>query len=396
MNEEVILFYESQLPEGSPNATRVVALAKLLKLIGFNVIMLGVNEENSEILCGEYSGIKYELISFDEMSLTGIHRRKRIAALKKKTTQWLDERIGNGCVKYIVYSGVGEILDAFLQISKKFSIPLIYNHVEWYTLPIFGNSPRALIKWLFYQIKFHFEYPRVDNIIAISSMLEAFSSNKQCNTIRIPTIVDTSEYHIQKIGIQNKKLILAYAGKISNKDSMINVIKGIALLSQKDQSRIEFRIYGANQEELFSRGELTKKEKALFGQQIFCMGFIPYAMVKDEIMKADFTILLRRQWRNANAGFPTKVGESMASGVPVIANITSDLNQYLRDGIEGLVCESDSPEDCASTLQKALSLTSNTKRKMRIAARKRAEQSFEYSMYTVEMQDFLNRARPVR
>ena len=41
------------------------------------------------------------------------------------------------------------------------------------------------------------------------------------------------------------------------------------------------------------------------------------------------------------AGFPTKFSESISCGVPVITTQTSDLSDYLQDGITGFWLEKD-------------------------------------------------------
>jgi hypothetical protein len=68
------------------------------------------------------------------------------------------------------------------------------------------------------------------------------------------------------------------------------------------------------------------------------MGRIPRPQVLEELSKADFTVLMRsEEQRYAKAGFPTKFVESLATATPVIANSTSDLGMYLKDGENGYV-----------------------------------------------------------
>ena len=53
-----------------------------------------------------------------------------------------------------------------------------------------------------------------------------------------------------------------------------------------------------------------------------------------------FDVLLRySDLRYTKAGFPTKVVESLASATPVITNITSDLEMYLKDGENSVISE---------------------------------------------------------
>lgn len=53
----------------------------------------------------------------------------------------------------------------------------------------------------------------------------------------------------------------------------------------------------------------------------------------------DFSILLREKNRGTMAGFPTKIVESLSLGVPVITTETSDLKNYIQDGINGFIVD---------------------------------------------------------
>jgi glycosyltransferase involved in cell wall biosynthesis len=111
------------------------------------------------------------------------------------------------------------------------------------------------------------------------------------------------------------------------------------------------------------------------------LGRIPQERVRDAYLAADFSVLLREPVRYAHAGFPTKVPESLAAGVPVICNLTSDLGEHVHDGVEGLVCEGPSPSAFAAALRRAIDLPPTRRAAMRRAARAEAERSFDYRVY---------------
>ena len=93
------------------------------------------------------------------------------------------------------------------------------------------------------------------------------------------------------------------------------------------------------------------------------------------------------------AGFPTKFVESLACGVPVIANLTSDLARFLRDGQEGLVCSGYSAADFSEVLERASKLRSSELTEMRQAARRTAESAFDYRNYTDTLRTLIERTR---
>ena len=107
------------------------------------------------------------------------------------------------------------------------------------------------------------------------------------------------------------------------------------------------------------------------------------------LRQTDFSVLLREPRRFAQAGFPTKFCESLAAGTPVIANLTSDLGMYLTDGVEGLVVDDHSTSALVTTLRRAVALTLDERQVMREAARRRAQQSFDFRTSTQQMATFL-------
>ena len=85
----------------------------------------------------------------------------------------------------------------------------------------------------------------------------------------------------------------------------------------------------------------------------------------DLIKDADFVPLLRPQIvRYAQAGFPTKVPESLSLGTPIICNLTSDLGDFIRDESEGIICRDYSIDAFVEALENALTLSPTNRKNM--------------------------------
>ena len=122
------------------------------------------------------------------------------------------------------------------------------------------------------------------------------------------------------------------------------------------------------------------------------MGLIPHSQVKREIAKANFTILVRPDRRSSHAGFPTKLAESFACGTPVILNLTSDMNLYLKDMKNAVICKDNSIMECKNSIRKALSLNKIDLYEMKKEAKKSLEE-LEYRFYLSDISDFLAKIR---
>jgi glycosyltransferase involved in cell wall biosynthesis len=106
-------------------------------------------------------------------------------------------------------------------------------------------------------------------------------------------------------------------------------------------------------------------------------------------MESHFTVLLRPDERYARAGFPTKVVESVAAGVPVITTRTDDASLYIQDGREGILLDSESPRAFASGVRRILALGPAAWSEMGEAARRLAVSSFDYRAHVEPIRRFV-------
>lgn len=387
-----ILFVSAaSLPDQSANATRIVNLAKLFRCCGEEPILLGTRYEKQVILEGEYDGIKFFNVDASAyLSISKIKRKKYLEKLLLQTiyTLWNKYHFD----KIVANSFAFQSISFLLNFAKEKHMAIMYNSVEWYQKDnISFEGLGGKVKLFYNRYGLIIQHAKLGNIIGISSLLTEYYKKKKCNVIRIPTIVDKERYVFVEQN-HNNKLTIAYAGSPSRKDYIANAIKALLLLSSNERKQIELHIYGANEKQLINLGISTSMMDELSGV-LHVHGRIPYAEVQGKIGSADFTILLRPNLRYANAGFPTKVGESMMCGTPVIANHTSDLNLYIRDEETGIVVLNESPEACAESFRKALKMSDQEKKRMRAAARTEAEIAFSYCSYQQQMEQFIKDLR---
>lgn len=388
----VLFFSLFEFPDACAAATRVVNLVKTLQAEKCTVDVLGVTDSTSASLSGTVRDIPYTLIRMKREY--GYRAHKRNFQLNRDLKEYLANQRESYDV--IVLSNVYfDCAGVFLKYSKKHGSKIIVNAVEWYDQESTRfKGVRGKINLIKNRLALMCIHKKMGNILAISSLLDNYYKNRGCNTITIPTIVDLSEYAsvLNISSNESDKLCVAYAGSPGRKDYIANAIRAIELLTEAERAKAELHFYGPEIKALYDLG-LTEEFLSTYKENIFCHGRIPYAEVKEKIAAADFTVLLRPNKRYANAGFPTKVGESMACGTPVIANITSDLGKYIIDGKTGIVCANESPEACAEAFRRALAMTAEEKTAMRRAAYEMANTAFDYRAYVDKMSEFLNKVR---
>jgi glycosyltransferase involved in cell wall biosynthesis len=380
-------------PWGQAGSRRVYGVARSLAEGGYHVVVgCGASEpgELKHLECQD-GDARLSYIGLSELPRLGASSTSKLAQLilrqGARTISWLDAQPTKPS-HVVLYGGYAQYMFRLLPWCRRNRVPLIVDVVEWY-------DPRHMQGGFFgpfhisTKIALRVQFPKSDGIIAISSYLADYYCRRGCPVVRIPPTLDLKHvgvnYHTGALAF--KPLTLVYAGTPGKKDLLRNAIRGVEM-ADPQAKRIRLLILGPTREEVCSL-QGSKKLSPF----VEVLGRVNQPDVAKIIQESDFSILLRESLRFAQAGFPTKFVESIASGTPVIANITTDLRDYLHDGIEGLICPDHTAEAFAQTLDRALVLTQEERNQMRKAARRQAERSFDYRNYTKSLKAFFEGLR---
>jgi len=382
-------------PEGDGAAIRTLSLARICRDLGFTVTVIGkgsVRSEDYDKDRGGYyiEGIRYSTMNPDRVSMFQRLRHPiRRLELFASTLEMMNLKNTRAIVINACDSAMHvPMVSAFCQ---RHSIPLVGDICEWYD-PCqmrFGRLNPAY--WIF-QLMFHLFFPGFKNVIVVSQYLERHFMAPGRNMIRIAAPMDLGTVHCVDRTPQDR-LVLLYAGSPGRKDLLREVLEALALLTTQERQRIEFRLLGLNKQKLAEiLGESADLLKVL-GETVKPLGRVPRDQVLVALQEAHFTVLLRPDKRYANAGFPSKVAESLTAGTPVMLNFTSDLKEYLGDGIAALPVHDCSPTGVAGAIRRALELTPAELLELRRGARTKSEQHFDYRLFVDPFRRFLEQLR---
>lgn len=373
--KKALIFCGHRVPTAEPNAIRLINFALMLKQLGYETTLYGVY--NDDEVQGEERGI-----SFVQWSQTPGHgivpHQKRKEEFYNHVKNAVESTSDVSLIISAMNNTVAKAHSYLRKYAQDHGILFIQSLVEWYELAQLGGIKR-LHRYIHCEYLMRVEYVRSKNIISISSYMADYYKKRGCRTIVIPTMVDMREYE-NVTHTKNERITIVYAGSPRRKDCIVNAIFALEKLSEAERNRIQFHIFGASEKDLLDVG-LTEKIIVTLSDSFVVHGRIPYAEVKQYVANADYTILLRHNTVNANAGFSTKVGESMACGTPVICNITSDLSLYVKDGDTGIVCDDETVDSCAMAYRRILSMNENQYVKMRSNAKAVAETGFNLNTY---------------
>jgi glycosyltransferase involved in cell wall biosynthesis len=308
-----------------------------------------------------------------------------------KSIKW--ERVAS----VICYPGSAALILRLMHLCRRYGVPLIIDSVEWY-------DPRQTLGGRFgpfaldSELRMRWLQKRAGNVICISSLLAQYYAGKGCNVIRVPPVIGvemegTSSRLVGFPATLSGQLSLVYAGVPGGKELFPEIIAGVNAARQHGID-VSLGIVGITEEKLSKiLKDFGVREPSFEG--IICHGWLPRREQALEIVAAsDYSVILRDHRRSSNALFPLKFVESLSLGVPVMANATSDIAEYLRDGREGYLLSEPTADALEGVIIRASQLTVEQKQQMRLQARLRARECFDFRNFAEPLAKFISSARP--
>lgn len=374
-------------PADDARAQRVSGVALALQHIGCDVLIGAGGSDGTTKQCFDVQKLPFSITALNEypQSIERLAKLIRIFTWGGNTLSWLSNLVPQPNA-VLLYGGGTAYIRKILPWCKEKRVPLLVDVVEWYQPSHVPGGWLGPFHWD-HELALRFYYPQASGIVAISRYLEHYFNNRGCRTLRMPPTLDVKNTSA-RLTVEKGPITLAYAGFPGKKDLVGNVISALLQIDPEGK-RMRFIIAGPNQETILRLPQLAAFKSSGLPSCIKAVGLLSHQQVVQLVRDSDFVPLLRPPLRYAQAGFPTKIPESLALGTPVICNLTSDLGDYIHNDTEGIICQDYSVAACAAALERVLSLTIEQRVEMRKAARAQAEQSFDYRLYAGVLANFL-------
>lgn len=157
---------------------------------------------------------------------------------------------------------------------------------------------------------------------------------------------------IEKQPIEDK--YIAYCGTASNnKDGVNRLIEAFAIVAKK-HSDVKLYIIGKVPSATDESGNLQLVEALGIKDRVVFTGIIPATEMPQMLTNATVLALARPNNLQAQNGFPTKLGEYLLTGNPVVVTKVGDIPLFLKDGESALLADPDSVGEFAEKLCWAL------------------------------------------
>lgn len=380
-----------ELPDGNAAAHRVMANAKILRQLGYRVILVGVRKSNG-------TGLSINAESFEEFECWSIE-------YPQTKKQWWSYLIGlRDLEKFLgMYSEdlSGVIFYNYPAIAQwRFSLRCralgglcITDVTEWYESSG-GNLLLRMVKSIDTWLRMHVVIPASDGVITISNWMTARYRRAALPVVEIPPLVDLDALPKQAHVSEPGRRRFVYVGspfavgrvneKRSNLKDRLDLCVALFHDLHRDRKGFVFDVYGVSEDDYLTVFPEHSEKLREMGASIQFHGRVLNAVAKQVIADSDFSIFFRDKTRVTLAGFPTKLAESISLGTPVISNLYQNVEPYASQ--QGLLLAN--PGEERAMLLRALSLSDAEVRDLKAACR--VSGLFDYRAYREVMANFLS------
>lgn len=392
MKDLKIIYYIGNFDK--PNLTaagkRAYGNALIFEKIGYKVILIGKSKDKR---CNQIPNKYGKSIYF--YSFPNCNRIRVLTFIK-----YLSDIIKREGEPYMIvrYNSPGlAIFDyMLLRYCKKYKYPVVADVADW--LPSNGyNIFFDIIKTTDTFLDKAIFNKKSDGVITISTYLANYYKKNGCkNVIVIPPITEKYKGDLNSPLAENINIV--YAGipfrlgrRIKNSDEVKDRLDLSVLALAGIKESVVFNIYGLTQEDYliaYPAHELIINKK---NDRIIFHGKKSMEIVQNDVNQADLTILLRNKNRATNAGFPTKVVESLACGTPVITTNTSDLGKYIKHKRNGFIITLEDLQGVQVQIDEAIRYYKHHRKEMRENCI--SDKQFLPDRYTESVSKFLQKVR---
>lgn len=315
--KKIVFVIANDFPEGNTKNTRIKAYAKALKSIGYSVeIWVGFSSKFNETdinkaKSGVWQEIPFRFFSPDSRYPKGFFL---------KTLYWVYSNISLGLTllrspksfQFIFYTPTTlGLFPAFLCTSIFRSD---VNSLVTERFSLSGNSIRRNL--------YAFEEKCIavfsSKIIAITHSLEQYYSSigKRKKVFKIaPIVVDFGRF--TEAQLAEPLETLGYVGSFAEKDGVNTMLEAFKI-ARKKYPNLSFNLMGHS-------------DKSLEGTNINYLGQFEYDRLPELLLACDTLILNRTTSEFSSTGFPIKLAEYLATGIPVVCCDLPEIRNYCDD-----------------------------------------------------------------
>lgn len=399
MKKSIILIFNNRFPDGGAGANRQLTIAKGLLELGNDVRIHLIRptedkyNKNANPISGSYEGVSYRF-----MSGTNIWKQRN--KISKQFLIWYG--VFNS-IKQIISLKRKNNIDIIISSFSSFNLNIIYalfckllrikfiHHIDEYPwMVIFPEKYNKLYSVLYVR----YFYKLFDGIVVISNSLRKYYTRYARKGVKIfllPMTVDAARFSDIKTKEKPGGFDLMYVGNMSPfKDGVDILIKAFSDFYNKigPGARARLLLVGSNKDEKIMNLLNTIIRENQLEEVVLFLGEKQREEIPELISNSSALALARPESKQAEGGFPTKLGEYLMTKRPVIVTNVGEIPDYLVDNVSAYIA---SPDE-TSFSQKIMEVYKDyhNAEKVGLEGYNVALANFEYKKQIIGLNDFLD------
>lgn len=283
---------------------------------------------------------------------------------------------------------------AIFSFCDKHKIPIMDDITEY---PYLGREKKLLRKIEYSLFMNHF-LPRVSAALCITKGIEVFIAKhlgeKAANTIisNFGIIVEYDKFsQAPQRSDSADKLgdYLAYAGTMyGDKDGVPDLISAFSL-ALRTHPQLKLLIIGDNSKKDRMKDIMAAIKEGKCEDSILFTGRISWELMHEYLYGAQALVLAKPDNEQNDGCFPTKLGEYLSCGRPVITTSVGDIPLFLQDGVNSYLAKPGNVGDFAAKINECLD---NPEQSAMIAEKGKAlaKDVFNYTSRAQELVELIN------
>lgn len=195
----------------------------------------------------------------------------------------------------------------------------------------FSIMKKGMINKLYSKFYVNTTYRLFDGLIVMTKPLMNYFKelvSKDCKLFEMPMTVDVDRFLKEKIPNNPNSDYIAFCGSLSNTNGISNLIEAFSFVEPLFPN-LKLLIIGGTS----NAKEMDNYQKAVaqYGlKNVVFYGRVDRDEIPDLLINAKTLLLARPSNMQASGGFPTKLGEYLATGTPVVVTAVGDIPLYLN------------------------------------------------------------------
>lgn len=371
----ILIINTLRIPSGEASVNRILSYSKGLVELGnlVSVVSTAAGPTNWQTV----DGIRYRMLRND---------CERMGLLKSLTRLLSYIRTNRKEIDSVIIITSSPLLIVPVQLMCKFChLPIIQEKSEY----PFVYMRKGIINKILAIIYNNLVFRLFDGMIIMTEPLMDFYrryTSKSCRFIKVPMTVDMSRFENVEIPNNNGDYA-AYCGNMSgNKDGVLNLIEAFSYVEAKHPDFKLLMIGGTNNPSEF---EIIKSRVGELGlKNVIFTGRVTRDEIPTLLTNAKVLCLARPSSLQSTGGFPTKLGEYLTTGHPVVVTAVGEIPSYLNE-TNSFIVEPDNNEKFGNRINEVLD---DYERASAIGqeGRRLALSHFNYKVQAGRLHQFLN------